>query len=428
MSPVKRALTSTFGSLKVRNFRLFISGQVVSVSGTWMQTVALGWLVLERTSSGVAVGALLAFQFGPMLLLGLWGGAIADRFDKRFTLIKTQTALAMFALALWLAAVYSWPLWLIYSIVLLQGSVTVIDMPTRQAFVTEMVGRELLPNAVSLNAALFNAARIIGPSLAGVLIATVGLEWTFLVNASSFFAVIYALTLMDPSALVRSVSEGDTRRGVRAGLSYVWASYRLRYTLALMGVFSMFSLNFSVVLPLIARFTFDEGATAFGFLTSVMAAGSVVGALIAASRRRPTKGLLVGSAGAFGLAVTAATFAPSIEVLAVLLVPIGAASVTVISTANATLQMHSSDEMRGRVMALHGLVFLGSTPIGAPIVGWISQTFGPRSGLGVAAAAGLLVALVGATFLGRDRIATRLRAIVPARSRRIGVAEESRSI
>lgn len=427
MSPVRSAVTSTFGSLKVRNFRLFITGQIVSVSGTWMQTVALGWHVLESTDSGVAIGALLAFQFGPMLLLGLWGGSVADRFDKRSTLVKTQGAMAVAALGLWWAVVGDWPLWSVYGLVLAQGLITVVDMPTRQAFVTEMVGRELLPNAVSLNAALFNAARIIGPSLAGVLIATAGVEWTFLLNALSFATVIFALLRMDPSALLRRDIGEVPRTGVAEGLRYVWRSGRLRYTIALVGVFSMFALNFSVVLPLLARFTFHEGAQAFGFLTSMMALGSVGGALIAAARRRPTKAVLLGSAGVFGVLASAASLAPSMGVLAVLLVPLGAASITVISTANATLQLHSSEEMRGRVMALHGLVFLGSTPIGAPMVGWIAEQWGPRASLGVGAGAALLCAIAGAIFLRKERLVIHLRAIVPWRARSAAFSEHARS-
>lgn len=382
-----------------------------------MQTVALGWLVLDLTNSGVAVGALLAFQFGPMLLFGLWGGAIADRFDKRSTLIKTQSLLALVAFVLWLTVLLGWPLWVIYLLVLVQGLVTVADMPTRQAFVTEMVGRELLPNAVSLNAALFNAARIIGPAIAGVMIASVGLGWTFLLNASSFIATIVALVRMDTAALFRGSPHQIEGSGVVEGLRYVWASPRLRYTLALIGVFSMFALNFSVVLPLLSRFTFGQGAQAFGFLTSMMALGSVGGALLAAARKRPTKAVLIASSGAFGVLASIAALAPTIGILAALLVPIGAASITVISTANATLQLHSSEEMRGRVMALHGLVFLGSTPIGAPIVGWIAETWGPRAGLGVGAAAALACALAGVLFLRREHLSDQLRAIVPGRAR-----------
>ena len=378
-----------------------------------MQTVALGWLVLSLTGSGVAVGVNLALQFLPILIFGLWGGLVADRFDKRRTLMRTQAAFALLAGALWaltLSGVAE--LWMIYGLSLLIGTVTVIDNPTRQSFVTEMVGADLVANAVSLNSAVFNASRIIGPAVAGVIIATVGLPWAFFINAVSFAAVIAGLRAMDPARLLRpepAICEGGQ---VRAGLRYVWGVPRLRYTVLLVAIVATFGINFSVVLPLFARFEFHEGAGAFGFLTSMMALGALVGALVSAARKRPTRRLLIGSAAVFGGLSSAAAFAPTLPVLAMLLVPIGAASITFIATANATLQLNSSPAMRGRVMALHGLVFLGSTPLGGPAIGWISETFGPRTGLATGGVICLLAALAAIAAIKRDAIGQRLRMVV----------------
>lgn len=406
MTPIRRAADRTFGSLHIRNYRLFVSGQLVSMTGTWMQTVALGWLVLRLTDSGVAVGVNFALQFLPMLVFGLWGGVLADRFDKRRILLRTQSVMALLAFVLWALTITDVAqLWMIYSITFLTGMTTVVDNPSRQAFVTEMVGRDLLPNAISLNSAVFNASRIIGPAIAGVIISTIGLPWAFLVNAGTFIAVILALRAMDAALLHRGARVAREPGQVRAGLRYVWRTPRLRGTVALVAVVATFGLNFSVVLPLIARFTFGRGAGTFGFLTSMMASGALIGALVNAARPRPTKRWLIVSAGSFGILVTAASMAPSLPVLAVLLVPIGAASISFIAAANTTLQLHSDPDMRGRVMALHGLVFLGSTPLGAPLVGWASQVWGPRYGLAIGGIASSVAALgaAAAVFMKRRR-------------------------
>lgn len=404
MTPIRRAAGRTFGSLQIRNYRLFVSGQLVSMTGTWMQTVALGWLVLRLTDSGVAVGVNLALQFLPMLLFGLWGGLLADRFDKRRILIRTQAAMAVLAFILWALTISGGAqLWMIYTITFLVGMMTVIDNPARQSFVTEMVGRDLLPNAISLNSAVFNASRIIGPAIAGIIISTIGLAWAFLANAGTFAAVILALRAMDPALLHRGVRVAREPGQVRAGLRYVWQTPRLRGTVALVAVVATFGLNFSVVLPLIARFTFGRGAGTFGFLTSMMAAGALIGALVNAARPRPTKRWLILSAATFGTLVTVASMAPSLPVLAVLLVPIGAASISFIAAANTTLQLHSEPAMRGRVMALHGLVFLGSTPLGAPLVGWASQVWGPRYGLAIGGIASVVAAIGAAGAVFRKR-------------------------
>lgn len=410
MSPITRAARKTFSSLSQRNFRFFLTGQLISMTGTWMQTVALGWLVLDLTGSGTAVGVNLGLQFVPMLLFGMWGGLFADRYDKRRLLMFSQTAMGVVAVALFgLTVSGAVTIEMIYLLTFLTGCATALDNPARQSFVTEMVGADEVPNAVSLNSAVFNASRIFGPAIAGALIATVGIPPSFLINGISYLAVVIALALMDTSALRRRPPAPRSGGQVRDGLRYVWRTPRLRYTVLLMGLVSTFGINFSVVLPLMARYVFERGAETFGLLTSAMAIGALVGALTNAARSKPTRRLLVGSAATFGLLIIAAAASPSLPILVVLLVPIGAATITFIATANTTLQLTSTDEMRGRVMALHGLVFLGSTPIGAPVIGWISQTWGARIGMGIGGAISLTVALLAMLVIKREEIVGRLR-------------------
>jgi MFS family permease len=380
------------------------------MTGTWMQTVALGWLVLDLTGSGTAVGINLGLQFLPMLLFGMWGGLMADRYDKRRLLMVSQGAMAVMALALFaLTASGVVTIEMIYAITFLSGCATALDNPARQSFVTEMVGSDEVPNAVSLNSAVFNASRIVGPAIAGLLIATVGIPPSFLINGISYMAVVVALVLMDPSSLQRRAPTPRSKGQVREGLRYVWRTPRLRYTILLMGLVSTFGINFSVVLPLMARYVFDRGAETFGILTAAMAAGALAGALTNAARAKPTRRLLVGSAASFGALVLAAAASPNLLVLTLLLVPIGASTITFIATANTTLQLTSSDAMRGRVMALHGLVFLGSTPLGAPVIGWISETWGARVGMGVGGAISLAVAVLAMLVIKREEIVGRLR-------------------
>lgn len=414
-----RASDRLFGSLRIRNYRLFLIGQAVSFTGTWMAAVALAWLVLDLTGSGLAVGITLGLQFGPIVLFGMWAGALADRSDKRVILVRTQSVMAAIALCLWLITVTGVvEVWMIYALTFLTGSMTAIDHPTRQSFVSEMVGSERVSNAVSLNSAVFNASRILGPALAALVISTVGLEWAFLLNAFSYTAVVAGLRLMDGSALLTPERLEKRRGQVMEGLRYAWRVPRLRYTLALEAAVATLGLNFSVMLPLFARFVFDEGPGTLGFLTSMMAGGALVGALLAATRQTPSKRWLVGSAGAFGALSVAAALAPSPATMGLLLVPLGASSISFIATTNAMLQLHSRPDMRGRVMALHGIVFLGSTPVGAPFLGWLSEVFGPRVGLGVGGVTSLLAAIVAALFVKRVAIESRLRKTVPFTDRK----------
>lgn len=377
-----------------------------------MQTVALGWLVLELGGNGFDVGLTYALQFLPILFAGMWGGVLADHLDKRLLLIGTQSAMAVLALILYGAtATGTATLSLVYGFTFLVGCVTAIDNPARQSFVTEMVGTDNLANAVGLNSAVFNASRILGPALAGVTIATIGLPFTFLMNSITYIAVIYGLWAMDTHSLHRTVVAERELRTVRAGLAYVWNERQLRYTVLMVAVISTFGFNMSVILPLMARFVFESGVNVYATLTAVMAAGALVGALVSASRQRPTRRLLVGSAGTFGALLLTAAFAPGLPVFVALLAPIGAASISFIATANSRLQLGSDPSMRGRVMALNGLVFLGSTPVGGPLIGLISETWGPRAGLALSGGVTFITALAAVAFIKRDAIGLRLRSL-----------------
>jgi MFS family permease len=389
-----RIFTSTFDSLHVRNYRLFFIGQVVSVSGSWIQRVAQAWLVLHLSGSGLALGVVTGLQFLPVLLAGAWGGLIADRVEKRRLLLWTQAGMGLLALALGVLTISgSVQLWMVYLLALGLGGVTALDNPARQAFVMEMVGRERVMNAVSLNSAVFTAARVVGPAVAGLLINAVGTGWCFLINALSFGAVLGALALMRRRELLPVAPPSRGPGQVRAGLRYAWSRLDLRVPLLLMAVVGTLALNFSVVLPLLATQTFHGNAGTYGLLFSTFGAGSLVGALIAAGRTEPSRRLLLLSLLAFGALMLAAAAAPSLLVEIAVLIPLGVAAIAFQATGNSMLQVHSDPALRGRVMALYGVVFLGTTPIGAPIVGWVSEQFGPRAGLALGGAA-ILVALL----------------------------------
>jgi MFS family permease len=401
----------TFRSLHIRNYRLFFIGQLISVTGTWMQTVAQSWLVLKITDSGVALGVTVALQFLPMLLFGMWGGLLADRSDKRKLLIAMQIAGGLLALILYgLVATDTVELWMVYVLAFLLGIVFMIDMPTRQAFVIEMVGPDEVPNAVGLNSAMFNTGRILGPTAAGVTIATLGLAPAFLANAISFLPVIVALMMMRTEELFLREPARRQKGEVRAGFLYAWHEPTLRSTLLLVGVLGMFGFNFIVVLPLLAKHTFGGGAGLYSALTALMSFGSLAGALVSASRSKPSSSLLVGSGLAFGGLTLLTAVAPTAWVAAVLLVGVGMAMMLFMATANTTLQLNSDAAMRGRVMALYGLLFAGSTPLGGPVMGWISEAWGPRVGMAIGGALSLAAALAA---VSRVRIRRRAEALAP---------------
>lgn len=415
------ALSRTFASLSVPNYRRYFGGMVVSVSGNWMQIVAEMWLIVQLTHSGVSVGAVAAAQFLPILLLGALGGVLADRMSKRRLLIWTQSLMAVPAFALWgLTLAGAIEPWMVYALVLARGAVLAADNPARQSFVTEIVGPDRTVNAVALNSVVIHTSRILGPAAAGVVIALVGVGTCFLINAFSFLAMIVALRGMDPDLLDTPRPAPRARGELRSALRYVARTPALRIPLAMMVVVGTLSFNFQVLLPLLARFTWEGDATTYALLTTTMGVGSVAGALAAGARGRVSARLLVGSSAAFGALMLAAAAAPALWTQLALLVPLGAVSVTFAAGVNSALQLAVDPLMRGRVMALYSVVFLGSTPIGAPLVGWLAEVAGPRAGLvvgGVAAMAAALAARaafarVGAGVDGSpppDRHAARVR-------------------
>jgi MFS family permease len=402
----------TFRSLHVRNYRLWFFGQTVSQSGTWMQAVAQSWLVWTLTHSAFDLGLTAAMQFLPVLLLGTVGGVIADRFDKRKVLLVTQTAFTIQAAALWaLVATGAVQLWMVWTLALVMGLINAADNPSRQSFAVEMVGPDDLANAVGLNSVIVNASRLVGPAIAGLLIATAGLSWAFLLNALSFGAVIAALLAMRPAELHRGRPVARAKGQIRAGLRYAWSKWELRVPLLMMAVIGTLAYNFNVILPLFAGDVFHRGGGTLGALTATMGAGALVGALFTASRRRPGYLLLTVVTLVFGACIVAVAFAPTLPVVLLLLMPMGAASVTFIATANSLLQLHSSAAMRGRVMALWAIVFLGSTPIGAPLTGYLAAHLGARTTLALAGVATLLAGLGAALALRatRDRLRDEAR-------------------
>jgi MFS family permease len=402
VTPVRVTFHRTFHSLgHSANFRRFFIGQAVSVTGTWMQMVAAAWLVLQLTGSGVALGIDTALAFGPILLLGPLGGSLADRYDKRRILIATQITFGALALGLWgIVATGVVQLWMVYALSFLQGVTTSIDMPARQSFFAEMVGDRDLPNAVSLNSAVMTGTRIVGPALAGALIAGVGLPWCFFLNACSYLAVIVALVSMHTDEL-RPQRAPREAGAIREGLRYAWRTGDLRRPLLLMTVLFLFSFNYSVLMPLFAKRTFGGDAGTLALLFSVAGVGSLAGALVMASRPRPGERRLALAAVGVGVVTTLVAFAPSLDVAVVSMLPLGVASIVFFVTANSTLQLTSRPDMRGRVMALYGIVFLGTTPFGAPMAGWVGEHLGPRVAFAGGGVIALAAGLVGLWLLSR---------------------------
>ncbi len=408
-------MSATFQSMRVRNFRLFFAGQLISQCGTWMQTIALGWLVLHLShNSGFAVGLVIALQFIPTLLFGVWGGVIADRFDKRRVLFCTQVAMA--AVAVLLAALdltNNIQLWMIYVIVFVFGLALAVDNPTRQSFVPELVPTDELPNAIGLSSAIFQVARIFGPALAGVLIVAVGTGICFALNAVSFVFIIAALLMMRTRELHRGVPLGREKGQVRAGLRYVWQTPELRSTLLLTLIVGTFAINSPVVLPLMAKITFDGNADVYSWMTIAMGVGALFGALFVANKAHARGTLLFTTGLAFGIAICVASLAPSLGVFIGLLVLVGAGQIAFLATCNSLIQLRSDPAMRGRVMAVYTITLLGSTPIGGPLIGWVSEVFGPRWGLAVGGIATIgAVVFFGTAFVRarrRDAIADQVR-------------------
>jgi MFS family permease len=392
---VTEALGRSFASLQIPNFRRYFAGQLVSLSGNWMQMIAEMWLVLSLTGSGLAVGATTALQFLPMLIFGAWGGLIADRVPKRRLLLLTQglhmiAPLTMLALAAEGALVP----WMVFGLVFVRGCVNAVDYPTRQAFVMEMVGSDRVVNAVSLNSVLVHSARVIGPAVAGILIATVGVEPCFALNAASFAFMIWVLAGLDTERLQPAKVAARAPGAVRAGLRYVRREPELWIPLGLMAIVGTLGYNFQVVLPLLARFTFHGGASTYAVLVAAMGLGAIAGALVNGARGRATPALLIGASFLFGILALLAAGAPTLALEIAALAPLGAATVTLAANINSSLQLASEPSMRGRVMALYSIVFLGSTPIGGPLSGWLAEAVDPRAALVMAGVGGIAGALV----------------------------------
>ncbi|HET7481405.1 MAG TPA: MFS transporter [Actinomycetota bacterium] len=394
------AFARTFESLQVRNYRWFFTGQVISWTGTWVQWVAQGWLVLQITHSGFGLGLVTALQWAPILLFGAWMGVIADRFDKRKILIFTNLSAAVFSLVLGIVTVAGIVnLWWVVVVALLLGVVTALDNPTRQTFTLEMVGRSKLTNAVSLNTATFTTARVLGPAAAGFLINGVGMGPCFLVNAVSFVPVLLALTFMNKNEL-RPAALAEQRRGqVREGVRYAMSKPVIKTLLIIMAIVGTIEYNFQVILPVLAKETFAGDATTLGILGAVLGVGMFVGSMTNAAFGRPARKLLLLAGTSLGIFTLLVAVSPPLWLAALMLVPLGASSMAFLATMNSTLQLTSSDEMRGRVMAIYFVLFLGSTPIGAPIVGWLSEAFSARVALGVGGVATLLAMAYGALKL-----------------------------
>lgn len=387
MSRARALGRETFASLHVRNFRLFFGGQLVSQVGNWMTLVAQTLLVLQLTDSGVALGLLAAAQFGPVLLIGPFAGLVADRSDKRRLLLVVQALAMVQTTLLAVVAFAGLPVWTIYVVALFGGFTTAFDNPARRAFVVEMVPTEDVANAVSLNSALMTSSRVVGPALAGVLITTVGYGWTFAVDAVSYLAVLWSLWMIRPGELLRSPVAERARGQVREGLRYVRSVPRLWVPLVMMAVIGTLAFNFSTVFPLYVTRDLGGTDTTFTILFSVVSVGSLLGALAVARRTRVRVRSVAWSGIAFGACLAALAVTPGLGLALPLSLLLGLASIAFLTSSTAIVQIEAAPEMRGRVLALQAMLFLGSTPIGGPIVGWVSQTAGARWGLALGSAA-----------------------------------------
>ena len=388
--------TTTFQSMQYRNFRLFFFGQMISQVGNWITLVASSLLVLKLTDSGVAVGVLAACQFLPVLLFGVWTGLVADRSDKRKLLLIVQTfaMLQSFALSA-LAFMNHAPIGAFYAVALAGGFATAFDNPTRRAFVVEMVPRTSVQNAVSLNSALMTASRIVGPALAGLLITTVGYGWCFLVDGVSYLAVLGGLWLMRPAELHPSTPTPRSKGQIREGLRYAHSVQELWVPLVMMTIIGTLAFNFTVVMPLFVKRSLHGSDTTFTLVYSVVSIGSLAAALYTARRTRATVRHVTNGALGFGVALLAFAAAPNIAFAFPLGLGVGFSSILFMTASTAIVQLRADPAMRGRVLALQAIVFLGTTPIGGPILGWVCEHFGARSGFVVGGMAGLVAAAWG---------------------------------
>lgn len=394
MIRVKEYIHSSFDVLKVRTYRLYFTGQSLSLVGTWMQTVGQAILVVQLTRSGTQLGLVVAAQFLPILLFAPWGGLIADRFPKRTILLITQSCAGVLAFILGgLVLLHLIQLWMVYVLAICLGIVNSVDNPTRNSFIFEMVGPEYISNAVSLNTTAVNLARIVGPAVAGVFIATIGLALCFIINGISFLAVIVVLLMMDTQTLLVKPAVKKMKGQIMEGLRYVNGNPVLKNTLIMMSIIGTLSYEFQVSLPLFAQFTFNN-LNYYAWLTSAMGVGAIIGGLFTIKKSRVEAGTLINICLLFGISMIVSAIMPNIISAIIAFIFVGALSIAVITFGNVTLQMESVPEMRGRVLSFWTVAFLGSTPIGGPIIGWISEHAGARWGVAV----GGLAAIVGASI------------------------------
>ena len=413
MTRVARAGRMTFAALAVPNYRRYFYGQSVSLAGTWMQMTAQSWLVFSLSHSATILGVIVALQTLPVLLLGPYGGVIADRVDKRRLMVILQGAMGLQALALGLltitGAVRVWEIGILAAAL---GVNNAFENPARQSFMMEMVGPEHLRNAVSLNSVLVNVARSIGPAIGGILITAVGSGVCFLVNAASFVAVIVSLTTMDRATLHPTEPTPRARGQLREGLAYVRSTPALMVPLVMMAIAGCLTYEFQVTLPVMASRGLHSGAAGFGFMTAAMGIGAVFGGLFVAARGKTGLRPLVLAAGGFTITMALATLAPSLALELIALGLVGVANISFMSVGNSTLQLTAAPEMRGRVMSLWFVAFQGSTPIGSPIIGIVMGAAGARAGLGVGAVTIALVACGG--LIALRRLSARRPAASPA--------------
>jgi len=403
---MKNGVSGIFRSLRSFNFRLWTAGGLVSNVGTWMQRVAQDWLVLTQLThrDASALGIVMGLQFAPQLLFLPWTGSAADRLNQRKLLMLTQATMGVLAVTLGVLTIAGLVrLWHVYVFAFLSGSAAALDAPVRQTFVAEMVGDVDLPNAVALNSTSFNAAQMVGPAVAGLLIARVGIGWAFLLNGLSFAAVVISMSFFRLSELRTSARAHRTASGFLDGLRYVWSKPDLRAILIMLFLIGTFGLNFPIFISTMAVNVFHSDARGFGLLSSIMAVGTLSGALFAAGGQKPSLASLLGGAGVFGLGCTLAALAPGYWWFGAALMILGAAGVIFTNGTNSIMQLSTEPAMRGRVMALRVGIALGGTPIGAPIVGWVANQFGPRWALSIGAGAGFTAALVAAHILARQK-------------------------
>ncbi len=428
MDRIKKIGQTTFSSLGIRNYRLYFIGQAISLSGTWMQTIAQGWLVLELTNSGTQLGIVVALQFLPLLLLGPWGGVVADRYNKRVILYCTNAVSAIMSLILSLLIFAgAVQLWHMYVFALALGVIRIFDNPIRQTFLAEMVGNAHLKNAISLNSTVNNLARVIGPTISGILVASVGIAFCFLVNAFSFIGALITLAYIRADELHTPAPQQVTKHQVRDSFAYVARTPLIRDTLIMMTLIGTFVFEFQVSLPILARQVFNGGAPEYALLMSALGAGSVVGGLYSAGRSSIAPRHLIVFAGLSGLSLFAVSIMPTLLLAVVSMTAVGFFTINVTALANTMIQLKSSPAMRGRVMALWSMAMMGSTPIGGPLVGFAGEYMGGRYGVAIGGVAAVAAALYGMSTLLKKDTSTKIPGAIASNAEQ-AVAEHTKHV